>query len=159
MLKIAVITVSDRASRGEYEDLSGPKIKEILNGSNLETDISLTVVPDEPGQIEQALQNNLDKNYILTTGGTGISQRDVTPEVTRQICDRELPGISEMLRWESYKETKFAVLSRGYSGVKGNTIIINFPGSVKAVTLCTQLILPILEHGIQMLRGGKHPGH
>lgn len=157
MLKIAVITVSDRAFSGEYEDLSGPKIKEILSAADPAAEISLTVVPDEKEKIRQAIASHIGTDYIFTTGGTGISSRDITPEVTEEICEKELPGISEMLRRESYKETKNAVLSRGYSGIKSNTIIINFPGSVKAVTLCTNLVLPILEHGVKMLHGGKHP--
>lgn len=156
MLEIAVITVSDRAFSGEYEDLSGPKIKEIIVNSITETKASITVVPDERELIKKAIEDNIGKDYIFTTGGTGISSRDITPDVTRSICDRELPGISEMLRLESYKETKNAVLSRGYSGIKGKTIIVNFPGSVKAVTLCTKLMLPVMEHAIKMLHNGKH---
>ena len=156
MLKIAVITVSDRAFRGEYQDLSGPAIVEIINDSDVAADVSLTVVPDEKDQIRNALLSNIGCDYILTTGGTGLSERDITPEVTAKICDKELPGVAELLRRESYKETKFAVFSRGYSGVKSNTIIINFPGSRRAVTLCTNLMVPLLEHGIKMLHGGKH---
>jgi molybdenum cofactor synthesis domain-containing protein len=156
VLKIAVITASDRAYRGEYPDLSGPKIKEIIDQSGVEAEVSLSVVPDEKGLLKKEMEWHLDKDYILTTGGTGISQRDITPEVTRSVCDMELPGIAEMLRAESYKETPFAVFSRGTAGILKKTIIINFPGSVKAVTLCTELILPVLEHGIQMLHGGKH---
>ncbi|MEN8222508.1 MAG: MogA/MoaB family molybdenum cofactor biosynthesis protein [Acidobacteriota bacterium] len=156
MLKIAVITASDRAYNGEYPDRSGPKIKEIIEKSGLEAIINLTVVPDEKGILKKEIEWNLDKDYILTTGGTGISKRDITPEVTKSILDIELPGIAEMLRTESYKETKFSVFSRGMAGIRKKTIIINFPGSVKAVTLCTKLILPLLEHGISMMNGGKH---
>lgn len=156
MLEIAVITVSDRAFRGEYEDLSGPKIKEIIENSGIKSRISLSVVPDEKEAIQQAIEDRIGADYIFTTGGTGISSRDFTPDVTRGICDLELPGISELLRRESYRETKFAVFSRGYSGLKGKTIIVNFPGSLKAVTLCTRLMLPVMEHGIQMIEGGKH---
>lgn len=156
MLKIAVITASDRAYSGEYEDRSGPKIKEIIEGSDVGAIVSLTVVPDEKVLLKKEIEWNLDKDYIITTGGTGISKRDITPEVTRSLCDIELPGIAEMLRTESYKETKFSVFSRGTAGLIKKTIIINFPGSVKAVILCTNLILPVLEHGISMLHGGKH---
>lgn len=161
VLKIAVITVSDRAYRGEYEDLSGPKIKEIIEGSPIEAAVSLTVVPDEADLIRQALEEKIagGADYIFTTGGTGISPRDITPDVTARVCRRELPGISELLRRESYGETPFAALSRGYSGVKETTIIVNFPGSVKAVSLCTRLLLPILRHGAEMVRGGGHPHH
>ena len=156
MLKIAVITVSDRAYKGEYEDLSGPKIKEIIDNSNIDAEVSLFIVPDEKEKIKELVEKKIGVDYIITTGGTGISSRDVTPEVTESICTRELPGISEMLRIESYKETKNAVFSRAFSGVKENTIIINFPGSVKAVAFCTKLVIPVLEHGIKMLYGGKH---
>ncbi len=156
MLEIAVITVSDRASRGEYEDLSGSKIIELIKQSGLETNISPCVVPDEKDEIKRALLENVGKDYIITTGGTGISPRDITPDVTEEICEKSIPGISEMLRAESLKETKFAVFSRGYCGILKNTIIVNFPGSVKAVTLCTNLMIPLLEHGIKMMYGGKH---
>jgi len=156
MLKIAVITVSDRAFLGEYEDLSGPRIVAIISQSNLNAQVTMTIVPDEKKKISAAIIENLGKDYIITTGGTGISPRDITPDVTREICDKEIPGIAETLRCESYKETQFAVFSRGYCGIKDNTIIINFPGSVKAVSMCTELLLPVLEHGIKMLHGGKH---
>ena len=156
MLKIAVITASDRAYNGEYPDRSGPKIKEIIEKSGIEVNVNLTIVPDEKDLLKKEIEWNLDKDYIITTGGTGISKRDITPEVTKSVCEMELPGIAEMLRSESYKETRFAVFSRGIAGIKKNTIIINFPGSVKAVTLCTKLILPLLEHGISMMNDGKH---
>lgn len=156
MLEVAVITTSDRAFRGEYQDISGPTIVDIITESSIGANVSLTIVPDDKAQIRTAILENIGKDYIITTGGTGISSRDITPEVTQEICDRALPGIAEMLRFESYKQTKNAVFSRGYCGLRDNTIIINFPGSVEAVTLCTQLILPIMEHGKKMLHGGKH---
>jgi len=156
MLEVAVITVSDRAYTGEYDDLSGPKIKEILEDSPIDIRINMQIVPDEADQIKTALEENIGKDFIVTTGGTGLSARDITPEATREICDREIPGISEMLRFESYKETKNAVLSRGFCGLKDNTIIINFPGSVKAVISCTNLILPILTHAKKMLFNHGH---
>jgi len=156
MLEIAVITVSDRAFRGEYQDISGPTIVDIITESAIPANVSLTIVPDDKAQIRTSILQNIGKDYIITTGGTGVSSRDITPEVTQEICDRALPGIAEMLRFESYKQTKNAVFSRGYCGIRDNTIIINFPGSVPAVTLCTQLILPLLEHGKKMLQGGKH---
>ena len=156
MLEIAVITVSDRAFRGEYQDISGPTIVDIITESAIPANVSLTIVPDDKAQIRTTLLQNLGKDYIITTGGTGISSRDITPEVTREICDREVPGMAEMLRFESYKQTRNAVFSRGYCGIRDNTIIINFPGSVAAVTLCTKLILPLMEHGKKMLHDGKH---
>jgi molybdenum cofactor synthesis domain-containing protein len=157
-LAIAVITVSDRAYAGEYADLSGPKITGIITERFPQARLSLTVVPDEERLIRQALEERIRQgcDYIFTTGGTGISPRDVTPEVTRALCERDLPGVAELLRRESYRETAYAVFSRGYCGVKGNTIIVNFPGSVKGVSLCTRLLLPLLEHGVKMLRGEGH---
>ncbi|UCH94975.1 MAG: MogA/MoaB family molybdenum cofactor biosynthesis protein [Candidatus Aminicenantes bacterium] len=156
MLEVAVITVSDRAFRGEYQDVSGPTIVDIITESSIDANVSLTIVPDDGAQIKTAILQNIGRDYIITTGGTGISSRDVTPDVTEELCDRALPGVAEMLRYESYKQTKNAVFSRGYCGIREKTIIINFPGSVEAVTLCTQLILPIMEHGKKMLHGGKH---
>jgi molybdenum cofactor synthesis domain-containing protein len=156
MLEVAVITVSDRAFRGEYQDISGPTIVDIITESSIDANVSLTIVPDDKAQIRTAVLQNIGKDYIITTGGTGISSGDITPDVTREICDKSLPGVAEMLRLESYKQTRNAVFSRGYCGIRDGTIIINFPGSVEAATLCTQLMLPIMEHGKKMLHGGKH---
>lgn len=155
-MKVAVITISDRASKGIYEDLSGPEIEKLLLEAYPDMEIVRALVPDEKQAIRSALERHLGSDYILTTGGTGISPRDVTPEVTEEFCDRELPGIAEALRAESYKETKNAMFSRGFAGVKDSTIIVNFPGSVKAVRLCTQVLLPVLPHGPKMLRGEGH---
>ena len=155
MLKIAIITLSDRAFRGEYADRSGPKIREILQ-DGIEAVISNTIIPDDAESLFRALGENLNADYIITTGGTGISPRDITADISRKFCDFEIPGISEMLRMESLKETRNAVFSRGFSGIKNNTFVINFPGSVKAVTLCTRLILPLLTHGVKMRRGEGH---
>jgi molybdenum cofactor synthesis domain-containing protein len=156
MLKVAVITVSDRAFKGEYADLSGPRIKEILLQRLPGVDIIQAVVADEKEAILSALKQNLDKDYILTTGGTGLSPRDITPEVCAQICDRALPGISEWLRHESLRETPHAVFSRAYSGQKGKTIIVNFPGSLRGAELCASLMAGIMPHGCEMAQGGGH---
>ena len=155
-MKVTVITVSDRASRGEYEDLSGPEIESILKESHSDVLIERVIVPDEESDIRKALQKALSSDFIITTGGTGISPRDITADITRDFCDRELPGIAEILRAESYKETPQAMLSRGYAGLKNQTVIINFPGSLKAVRLCTRTVLPILGHSLKMLRGEGH---
>jgi len=156
VLKVKVITISDRASKGVYADESGPEIARIIGEAYPETDVSIVVVPDDRGKILSAFEAALDADFILTTGGTGIGPRDVTPEATREWFDRELPGIAETLRAESYKETPQAMLSRGTAGVKGRTIIINFPGSIKAVRLCARIILPLLSHAPAMLMGEGH---
>jgi molybdopterin adenylyltransferase len=155
-MKVTVITISDRAYNNIYDDLSGKEIISILKDFNANIEINYTLVPDEKDMIYNAFKDNSDSNYILTTGGTGLSERDVTPEVTKDFCEKELPGIAETLRFESLKETKNAMLSRGYAGIKNKTIIVNFPGSVKAVRLCTKVLLPILEHGIMMINGKSH---
>jgi molybdopterin adenylyltransferase len=153
---VSVITISDRASRGEYPDRSGPEIATILRESFPEARIAVEVVPDEADVIVAAFERHRQADFILTAGGTGISNRDVTPEVTRDYCERELPGIAEAMRAESYRETPTAVFSRGVAGIKGNTIIVNFPGSVKAVRLCTRVLIPVMEHALSMLRGEGH---
>jgi molybdopterin adenylyltransferase len=159
MLKIAVITISDRAARGEYADLSGPRIREILEQRLPGAEVAVTVVPDEAGAISAAIRDNLDRDYILTCGGTGLSPRDITPETCARICDRDVPGISEWLRRESLQETPHAVFSRAYSGMKGNTIIVNFPGSLRGAELCAGLLASVMAHGRDMVRGGGHPSH
>ncbi len=155
-MTVCVITISDRASRGQYEDLSGPEIVSILREAFAGSEIRREVVPDEVQAINEAFERHTDADFILTTGGTGISSRDVTPEATLSYCERELPGIAEALRAESYRETPMAVLSRGVAGIRGNTIIVNFPGSVKAVRLCARVLIPIMEHALSMLRGEGH---
>jgi molybdopterin adenylyltransferase len=155
-MKVTVITISDRAARGIYEDLSGPAIEKILKDNVDNIDISRTIVPDEKDDILKALQDASSSDFILTTGGTGLSKRDITPEICEAYCDNSLPGIAEILRSESFKETPNAMLSRGYAGIKGKTIIVNFPGSVKAVTLCTRILLPIMGHAIKMINDEGH---
>ncbi|MEA1910975.1 MAG: MogA/MoaB family molybdenum cofactor biosynthesis protein [Spirochaetota bacterium] len=155
-MKVAVITISDRASKGIYKDLSGPEIESILKKGVPFCEIERTIVPDEEEDILKAMELFTGYDFILTTGGTGIGPRDVTPNVTEQYCDRELPGISETLRAESLKETNAAMLSRGYSGMKDKTIIVNFPGSVKAVRLCTRVIAPVMVHAVKMILGEGH---
>jgi molybdopterin adenylyltransferase len=156
VLTVSVITISDRAADGDYEDLSGPVIQELLKKSGLAVSVSRNLVSDDTGAIRDVILAYCDRDYIITTGGTGIGPRDVTPEVTEELCDYALPGISEYLRHESLKETPYAVFSRGYCGVRGKTIIVNVPGSVKAASLCTRLLIPLMEHGKKMLSGEGH---
>ncbi len=155
-MKVAVITISDRASKGVYEDLSGPEIEKLLISKIPSCKIERVIVPDEAEEILKALETFKGFDFILTTGGTGIGPRDLTPNITEQYCDKELPGISETLRAESLKETNSAMLSRGYSGMKDNTIIVNFPGSVKAVNLCTKVLAPVMVHAVKMVKGEGH---
>jgi molybdopterin adenylyltransferase len=155
-VKVAVITISDRASRGEYEDLSGPELEKAMRVLHPSAVISRSVVPDDPGKILSALESQEGVDFILTTGGTGLSQRDVTPEVTMRFCDREIPGIAEALRLRSSTETPAAMLSRGFAGMKGSTIVVNFPGSPKAVRLCMEVLGPVMEHAVRMIRGEGH---
>jgi molybdopterin adenylyltransferase len=155
-VKVAVITISDRAFKGEYQDLSGPEIESLVKEKFPRVELEREIVPDEREMLLAAFRRHLGCDYILTTGGTGISERDITPEVSAEFCRRPLPGISEILRARSCEETPFAMLSRGYAGIKDRTIIVNFPGSVKAVRLCTRVLLPVMEHGLKMLRGEGH---
>jgi molybdenum cofactor synthesis domain-containing protein len=118
-----------------------------------------TIVPDDYVAITRTLKRFSDKlkvEIVLTTGGTGLGPRDVTPEATTAVCDRMAPGFSEILRYESYKKTPNAVLSRGVSGMRDNTLIINLPGSPKAVRECMEIILQILPHAVDMIHGGGH---
>ncbi|MFH1727382.1 MAG: MogA/MoaB family molybdenum cofactor biosynthesis protein [Pseudomonadota bacterium] len=155
-MKVLVLTVSDRAFIGEYEDKSGPVIKDIILEKYKEASVTNIVIPDEEEAILKLLENPKDFDFIITTGGTGLGPRDLTPELTEKVCDKALPGIAEALRYESYKETPNAMLSRSFAGLKNKTIIVNFPGSVKAAICCTKTLLPILEHGPRMIRGDGH---
>ena len=156
MLKIGVVTVSDRASSGDYKDLSGKTIEQILSESFDDIQLEYRLTPDSKAELEQAIQDLLDMDWILTTGGTGIGPRDITPETVEDLCDREIPGISEILRSKSYEQTPNAMLSRGYAGVCGSTIIVTLPGSPKAVSFCTEILIPVLEHGTRMIKGKGH---
>lgn len=154
-LTAAVITVSDKGYRGERKDLGGPLTAQILTENGYQV-IYQTIVPDEQMMIEAELRKCADElciDFVATTGGTGFSLRDVTPEATLAVCDRMVPGIAEAMRAESYKITKKAMLSRAASGLRKKTLIINLPGSPKAVKENLEAILPTLEHGIRILKG------
>lgn len=155
-MKVLVLTISDRASQGVYEDKSGPAIESILAEKLPEAAIERLIVSDDANAIEEALSSHPDKDVIITTGGTGIGPRDNTPDITEKFCDRLIPGIAEYLRNESIKQTINAVLSRGMAGIKGNTLIINLPGSVKGASFCTELLIQILPHALKMMRGEGH---
>ncbi|MHB1127476.1 MAG: molybdopterin adenylyltransferase [Bacillota bacterium] len=155
MFKVGIITASDKGSCGEREDLSGPLIGEIVAriGGEIE---AYEVVPDDRPKLEAKLREYVDHlkvDLILTTGGTGFSPRDVTPEATLAVIERTVPGIAEAMRQESMKVTPRAMLSRAVAGIRGRTLIVNLPGSPKAVKECLEVILPALPHGLEILRG------
>jgi molybdopterin adenylyltransferase len=151
-----VITVSDRAAAGVYEDRSGPVVEEELRESYPDCRVERRVVPDDEKLLREALESGEAFDVVLTTGGTGLGPRDITPEVTKTVCDRELPGVAEMLRFESRKEVATAVLSRGFAGSRGGTIYVNLPGSVKGARSCTRMLTPVLLHAVEMAAGGDH---
>lgn len=155
-MRVAVVTVSDRASRGEYEDRSGPEMEKTFKDLVPGVSVDRIVVPDEKAEILAALERFAGFDWIFTTGGTGPSPRDVTPEATLAFVDREAPGLAEYLRLESLKETPHAVFSRGVAGLRGATYVVNAPGSVKAASLCARIFAPLLEHGVKMAHGIGH---
>lgn len=155
--EVGIITISDRSSRGEREDLGGPLLKELIEKEGFEV-IKTQIVPDEKEKIVDVLKEFSEDAriaLILTTGGTGFSPRDVTPEATIEACERMTPGIPEAMRAFSAKITNRAYLSRAQAGIRKRTLIINFPGSPKAIKENLEAILPFLDHGIEMLRGGQ----
>ena len=161
IVRAAVVTVSDRSAKGEREDLSGPQLADAVRASGGEV-TSLTIVPDEIEAIEEELRRLADIErvpLILTTGGTGLAPRDVTPEATRNILEKEAPGIAEFARASTVPQTKFAILSRGIAGVRRESLIINLPGSPKAVAETFAALAPVLPHALAMLTGAtqEHP--
>ena len=155
-MRVLVLTVSDRAAVGVYEDKSGPEVTAVLAGSFPDAAIASAVVPDEKASIRAAFEANAACDCIITTGGTGLSPRDVTPEATSAYCDRMVPGIAEMLRRESLRQTPYAALSRGVAGMKGGCIIINLPGSASGAAFCTELLVPLLRHAFDIRDGKGH---
>jgi molybdenum cofactor synthesis domain-containing protein len=152
-----ILTLSDKGSRGEREDTSGPLLKQKLAGAGFTVSAYL-VLPDQQKKIEQQLIKWVDKDHldlILTTGGTGVSPSDRTPEATRAVIDFEIPGLAEAMRLASFKKTIQAVWSRGIAGVRKKSLIINLPGSEKAAEENIDAILPCLAHGIYKLQGGR----
>jgi len=157
-IRVAILTISDSCARAERDDLSGQIIKDMLPEDKFEV-CEKTIVPDDYETITKTLRRFADEQkaqVVLTTGGTGLGPRDVTPEATTAVCDRRVPGFSEILRCESYKKTPNAMLSRGVSAMRDNTLIINLPGSPKAVRECMEIIIEVLPHAVDMIRGGGH---
>ncbi|MEK7439377.1 MAG: molybdopterin adenylyltransferase [Chloroflexota bacterium] len=155
-MRVAILTISDRSSRGERPDEGGPLIAQIIR-ETLKWDCSLTqIVPDDLDQIRDVLVEWCDSNradLILTTGGTGFAPRDVTPEATRSVIEREAPGIPEALRSASLRITQHAMLSRAVAGIRKQTLIINLPGNPKAVRENLDVLIPILPHALGLLKG------
>ncbi|MEW6739296.1 MAG: MogA/MoaB family molybdenum cofactor biosynthesis protein [Nitrospirota bacterium] len=152
MITIAVLTLSDKGAKGEREDKSGPAIAKMLKGFG---EVKYyDILPDERDLIKQRLLEYVNKvDLILTTGGTGLSPRDVTPEATIDVIEREIPGIAETMRMESLKKTNRAMLSRAVAGVKGQTLIINLPGSPTAVRENLEVIIDVIPHAIEKIKG------
>lgn len=153
MIRVAILTLSDKGSKGEREDRSGPAIKEILKA--IDADVCYyDVLPDEKDLIKEKLIDYTNKvDLIITTGGTGLSPRDVTPEATREVIEREIPGIPEIMRIEGMKKTPRAMLSRAVAGIRRDTLIINLPGSPAAVKENLQVILDTIPHAIEKIKG------
>ena len=153
MFNAKVITVSDKGYKGERIDESGPEVKTLLEEAGYNV-VGISIVPDELEMIKEELIKAADEDIalIITTGGTGFSQRDITPEATALVCTRMVPGISEAMRAASMAITNRAMLSRGVSGIRNRSLIINLPGSKKAVKENLLAVLPALEHGLTVLR-------
>lgn len=154
MYKIGIITMSDKGAQGLREDASGATIREMV--ASLGQVEQYRVIPDDLEKIKETLLEYTDVHkihLILTTGGTGLSPRDNTPEATLAVIERNVPGLAEAIRAESLKKTPKAMLSRAVCGTRGQTLIINLPGSVKGVKECLEVVLPVLPHGLEILTG------
>jgi len=158
MIRAAILTISDSCSKGTRQDVSGQTIADILSKSNFEI-IQKKTVPDDLQKIANELTHFSDNDNIdivFTTGGTGLGPNDVTPEATASISDKQIPGIGEIIRAEGFKKTPNAVLSRGIACIRNNTLIINLPGSPKAVRESLEILLTFVPHAIEMMHGGGH---
>jgi molybdopterin adenylyltransferase len=156
-MKVARITLSDRASAGVYEDRSGPEIERILGEHfGAEIEWQRVIIPDERAQIEAALRSACDVaqcDLVVTTGGTGPAPRDVTPEATRAVLERELPGFGEVMRMQSFAKVPTAILSRSTAGTRGRTLIVNLPGNPRAIGECLPMLIPAIREAIRHLHG------
>jgi molybdopterin adenylyltransferase len=158
MIRVAILTISDGCSRGQREDVSGRTIEEMLPRDRFAVR-GRGIVPDDRVAIAAELTKLADRgdvDLVLTTGGTGFGPRDVTPEATASVCERMVPGLGELMRMEGFKRTPNAVLSRAVAGIRGSTLVVNLPGSPRAVRECLDVTLDILPHAIEMLHGGGH---
>ncbi len=153
-MRFAILTVSDRSSRGEREDLSGPVLQELIQAAGGKIVIT-AIVPDEMEVIQQKLISWADSegiDVILTSGGTGFAARDITPEATRSVLEKLTPGLDEAMRLNSLQITPHAMLSRAVSGIRNKTLIINLPGSPKGAKENLEVVLPVLEHAVKLLQ-------
>jgi molybdopterin adenylyltransferase len=160
-LKIGRLTVSDRASAGIYEDRSGPEIERVLTAALGDATFFSAIVPDEQEQISEQLREFADVHdcdLIVTTGGTGVSPRDVTPEATRAVLEKELPGFGEIMRVQSFAKVRTAILSRAVAGTRGRSLIINLPGKPTAVAECLSVLADAIREGVAHLRGDDPHG-
>ena len=161
-MRVGILTISDRASRGEYADLSGPALREIVKKYFDEEAELDAIVPDEPRKISATLRKWCDRDkldLILTTGGTGFAPRDHTPEATRAIIEREAPGLIYAMLQDSLKKTPHAMLTRMVAGIRGKTLIVNLPGSPTAATENLQVIISTIRHAIELLQGNPSHNH
>ena len=155
-MKIGRLTVSDRASAGIYEDRSGPEIERVLRAALGDATFVSAIVPDEQEKISAQLRDFADQQYcdlIVTTGGTGISPRDISPEATRAVLEKELPGFGEIMRVQSFAKVRTAILSRAVAGTRGRSLIINLPGKPTAVAECLSVLADAIREGVAHLRG------
>jgi molybdopterin adenylyltransferase len=158
MITVGILTVSDSCAQGRRQDASGPALREILLAAGYVIGDE-RVVPDDRDTIADELirfSQEGGHDLVFTTGGTGLGPRDVTPEATESVCDRLVPGLGELMRAQGLKKTPNAVLSRGSAGIRGKTLIINLPGSPKAVRESLEALLDVLPHALEMMRGGGH---
>ena len=162
-LRFGILTISDRSARGERADTSGPALDAVIIAQDWSVDRT-AIIPDDLAEIRRVLvswADSGDLDVILTTGGTGFSPRDVTPEATLAVIDRQAPGISEAMRAASLQVTQHAMLSRAMAGMRAGTLIVNLPGSPKGAVENLQVVLPVLPHAVQLLQGdpGSERGH
>ncbi|MBU1487074.1 molybdopterin adenylyltransferase [bacterium] len=155
MIKVGILTVSDKGFRGEREDRSAKAVEEAISSLSPQETI-YKIVPDEKEEISRQIIRLADEEgcrLVLTTGGTGLAPRDVTPEATKGVIDKEVPGLAEIMRRESFKITPHAALSRAVAGIRGKSLVVNLPGSPKAVKECLGVILPALPHALELIKG------